>query len=319
MISHGNNLKVFFGNSNPHLARNICKLLHVQPGDAQVSAFSDKETFVSLNETVRGSDVFVLQSTCTPGNDYLMEMLILIDALKRASAERITAVIPYFGYARQDRRAKPRDPITAKLVANMITTAGANRVLTMDLHAAQIQGFFDIPVDMLAGNPIFEDYYSKKFGSLCTDMVAVSPDVGSVSRARIFGQKLHMSLAIIDKRRPKPNESEVMNIVGDVRGRDCILVDDLIDTGGSLAHAAEALIRVGGARKVYACASHGILSGPALQRIEDSPLEEMTLLDTIPPVDPSLCSKLKYLSVAPLFAEAIERIFLGLSIGELSL
>ena len=319
MFIHGKNCKVFAGNSNPRLARSICGLMGIQLGDASAKAFSDGEIFVMLNETVRGSDVFILQSTCTPGNRHLMEMLIMIDAVKRASAGRITAVIPYFGYARQDRRARPRDPITAKLVANMITTAGANRVLTMDLHAPQIQGFFDIPVDVLSGHPIFVDYYERKFGAACSEIVAVSPDVGSVSRARAFAKKLHMSLAIVDKRRPKPNESEVMNIIGDVEGRDCILVDDLVDTGGSLCHAAEALIKVGKARKVYACSSHGVLSSHALERISASPLEELALLDTIPPVDPTLCAKLNYLSVSPMFAKAIDRIHREESIEDLSL
>ena len=217
MISHGKDIKVFSGNANPKLAEEICKLMGTKLGEAEVGTFSDGEIFVSLYETVRGSDVFVVQSTCTPVNNNLMELLIMIDALKRASAGRITAVIPYYGYARQDRKAKARDPITAKLVANMLTAAGADRVLTMDLHASQIQGFFDIPVDNLAGNPIFVDYYAKKYGSECENMMVVSPDVGSVSRARAFAQKLHMNLAIVDKRRQKANSCEVMNVIGDVR------------------------------------------------------------------------------------------------------
>ena len=219
MISHGKDIKVFSGNSNPKLAEEICKLMGTKLGEAEVGTFSDGEIFVSLYETVRGSDVFVVQSTCTPVNNNLMELLIMIDALKRASAGRITAVIPYYGYARQDRKAKARDPITAKLVANMLTAAGADRVLTMDLHASQIQGFFDIPVDNLAGNPIFVDYYAKKFGEGCENMMVVSPDVGSVARARAFAQKLHMNLAIVDKRRQKANSCEVMNVIGDVRTR----------------------------------------------------------------------------------------------------
>ena len=317
MISHGKDIKVFTGNANPKLAREICELMGIKLGESEIGTFSDGEIFSSLYETVRGSDVFVVQPTCGPVNKNLMELLIMIDALKRASAGRITAVIPYFGYARQDRKAKARDPITAKLVANMITAAGADRVLTMDLHAAQIQGFFDIPVDNLAGNPVFVDYYAKKFGSACESMVAVSPDVGSVSRTRAFAQKLHMNLAIVDKRRQKANQSEVMNVIGDVAGKDCILFDDLVDTAGSLCNAAKALIEVGGAKNVHACASHGVLSGPALERLNASPIQELALLDTIPAIDLTLCPKLKYLQVAPMFAEAIERIYQEVSISKL--
>ncbi|MBR6678292.1 MAG: ribose-phosphate pyrophosphokinase, partial [Oscillospiraceae bacterium] len=247
MIAHGKNIKVFTGNSNPALAEAICTAIGTKLGEAEVKSFSDGEVAVSLYETVRGSDVFLVQSTCSPVNDNLMELLVMIDACKRASAGRITAVIPYFGYARQDRKAKARDPISAKLVANMITAAGADRVLTMDLHAAQIQGFFDIPVDHLVGNPIFVDYYAKKFGEKCDDMVVVSPDVGSVARSRAFAQKLHMQLAIVDKRRQKANQSEVMNVIGDVSGKECIIFDDMIDTAGTLCNAAKALIEIGGA------------------------------------------------------------------------
>ena len=317
MISHGKDIKVFTGNSNPKLAEEICRLMGTKLGESEVGTFSDGEIFSSLYETVRGSDVFVVQSTCTPVNNNLMELLIMIDALKRASAGRITAVIPYFGYARQDRKAKARDPITAKLVANMITTAGADRVLTMDLHANQIQGFFDIPVDNLAGNPIFVDYYAKKFGDRCEDMVVVSPDVGSVARARAFAQKLHMNLAIVDKRRQKANQCEVMNVIGDVAGKDCILFDDMVDTAGSLCNAARAIVEVGGARNVYACASHGLLDGPALERISQSPIQELALLNTLPTNFGEECSKIKYLSVAPMFAEAIERIYQEISIAKL--
>lgn len=317
MIAHGKDIKIFSGNSNRALAENICRELGTQLGNAEVGAFSDGENFVSIYETVRGSDVFVVQSTCSPVNDNLMEMLIMIDAFKRASAGRITAVMPYFGYARQDRKAKPRDPISAKLVANMIVAAGADRVLTMDLHASQIQGFFDIPVDNLAGNPIFVDYYAKKYGSECENMMVVSPDVGSVSRARAFAQKLHMNLAIVDKRRQKANSCEVMNVIGDVRDKDCILFDDMVDTGGSLCNAAKALIEVGGAKSVQACASHGVLSGPAIDRINDSVITELALLDTIPAIDPKKSSKIKYLQVAPMFAEAIERIYQEISISKL--
>ena len=317
MIAHGKDIKIFSGTSNRKLAEAICKEMGMELGNAEVGAFSDGENFVSIYETVRGSDVFVVQSTSSPVNDNLMELLIMIDALKRASAGRITAVMPYFGYARQDRKTKPRDPISAKLVANLITRAGADRVLTMDLHATQIQGFFDIPVDNLAGNPIFVDYYAKKFGEGCENMMVVSPDVGSVARARAFAQKLHMNLAIVDKRRQKANSCEVMNVIGDVRDKDCILFDDMVDTGGSLCNAAKALVEVGGAKSVHACASHGVLSGPAIERINDSVITELALLDTIPAIDPKKSSKIKYLQVAPMFAEAIERIYQEVSISKL--
>ena len=317
MISHGKDIKVFCGNSNPALAQEICQLMGTKLGESEVKAFADGEVSVSLYETVRGSDVFVVQSTCNPVNNNLMELLIMIDALRRASAGRITAVIPYFGYARQDRKAKARDPISAKLVANMITAAGADRVLTMDLHANQIQGFFDIPVDNLAGNPIFVDYYAKKFGEKCEDMVVVSPDVGSVARARAFAQKLHMQLAIVDKRRQKANQSEVMNVIGDVEGKDCIIFDDMCDTCGTLCNAAKALIEIGGAKSVHACATHAVLSGPAIDRINNSVITELALLNTIPPVDASLSNRLKYLSVGPMFSEAIERIYQEVSISKL--
>ena len=317
MISHGKDIKVFCGNSNPTLAAEICRLMGTKLGEAEVKSFADGEVSVSLYETVRGSDVFVVQSTCKPVNDNLMELLVMIDALRRASAGRITAVIPYFGYARQDRKAKARDPISAKLVANMITAAGADRVLTMDLHAFQIQGFFDIPVDNLLGNPIFVDYYAKKFGDKCEDMMVVSPDVGSVARARAFAQKLHMQLAIVDKRRQKANQCEVMNVIGDVQGKDCILFDDMVDTAGSLCNAAKAIVEVGGARKVYACASHGVLSGLAIERLEGSCIEELALLDTIPAHEESARARIRYLPVAPMFSEAIERTYQEVSISKL--
>ena len=317
MIAHGKNIKVFTGNASPALASAICEQIGIKLGEAEVKGFSDGEVAVSLFESVRGSDVFIVQSTCSPVNDNLMELLVMIDACKRASAGRITAVIPYFGYARQDRKAKARDPISAKLVANMITAAGADRVLTMDLHAAQIQGFFDIPVDHLVGNPIFVDYYAKKFGERCEDMVVVSPDVGSVARSRAFAQKLHMQLAIVDKRRQKANQSEVMNVIGDVKGKECIIFDDMIDTAGTLCNAAEALIKIGGATKVYACASHGVLSGPAIERLNNSVITEVALLDTIPDTKSASCDKLHYLTVAPIFGEAIERIYQEISISKL--
>jgi len=324
MISRGKDLKVFTGNSNPQLAKDICRELGISLGNSEVGAFSDGENFASFYETVRGSDVFVVQSTCSftkdgkPStvNDALMELLIMIDALRRASAGRITAVIPYFGYARQDRKTKPRDPISAKLVANLITKAGADRVLTMDLHANQIQGFFDIPVDNMLGSPLFVDYFMRKFANCHEDTMVVSPDVGSVARARAFAQKLGMPLAIVDKRRQKANSSEVMNIIGDVRDKHVILLDDMVDTGGSLCHAAEALVKIGGARDVTACATHGVLSGPAIQRINDSVLDEVVFLNTIPPRDVQ-CDKIKYLSVAHLFSEAISHIYMETSVSPL--
>ena len=317
MISHGKDIKVFCGNTNRPLAEEICRLMGTKLGEAEVKGFADGEVSVSLYETVRGSDVFVVQSTCKPVNDNLMELLVMIDALRRASAGRITAVVPYFGYARQDRKAKARDPISAKLVANMITAAGADRVLTMDLHAAQIQGFFDIPVDNLLGNPVFVDYYAKKFGDKCEDMIVVSPDVGSVARARAFAQKLHMQMAIVDKRRQKANQCEVMNVIGDVKGKDCVLFDDMVDTAGSLCNAAKAIVEVGGANKVYACASHGVLSGPAIDRLEASNIEELALLDTIPAHPEAKRARIKYLTVAPMFSDAIERTYQEISISKL--
>ena len=317
MISHGKDIKVFCGNANRPLAEEICRLMGTKLGEAEVKGFADGEVSVSLYETVRGSDVFVVQSTCKPVNYNLVELLVMIDALRRASAGRITAVVPYFGYARQDRKAKARDPISAKLVANMITAAGADRVLTMDLHAAQIQGFFDIPVDNLLGNPVFVDYYAKKFGDKCEDMIVVSPDVGSVARARAFAQKLHMQMAIVDKRRQKANQCEVMNVIGDVKGKDCVLFDDMVDTAGSLCNAAKAIVEVGGANKVYACASHGVLSGPAIDRLEASNIEELALLDTIPAHPEAKRARIKYLTVAPMFSDAIERTYQEISISKL--
>ena len=320
MISHGKDLKIFSGNSNRALAEAICKELRLPLGDMECGSFSDGECFVSIYETVRGSDVFVIQSTCSPVNDNLMELLVMIDAFKRASAGRITAVIPYFGYARQDRKAKPRDPISAKLVANMLTAAGADRILTMDLHAAQIQGFFDIPLDHLLGNVTFVEYFMNKFPESeynHEDFVVVSPDVGSVGRARNFAAKVHMGLAIVDKRRPKANVSEVMNIIGDVRGKTCILYDDLVDTAGSLCNAAKALVEIGGAKEIYACATHGVLSGPAYDRIEASPIKEMVLLNTIPEVANTPSHKIKFLDVAPVFARAIGHIHGATSIADL--
>lgn len=317
MIAHGKDIKIFSGNSNPKLAMDICKALNTQLGNAEVGTFSDGEKSVSIYETVRGSDVFVVQSTCSPVNDSLMELLIMIDAMKRASAGRITAVIPYFGYARQDRKTKPRDPISAKLVANLITRAGADRVLTMDLHANQIQGFFDIPVDNLLGSPLFVNEFFRKYAAIQDETMVVSPDVGSVARARAFAQKLAMPLAIVDKRRQKANSSEVMNIIGDVRDKHVILLDDMVDTGGSLCHAAKALVDIGKAQSVTACATHGLLSGPAVQRISDSVLDEVVFLDTIPPKPGVKCDKIRYISVAHLFAEAISHIYEETSVSRL--
>ena len=319
MITYGENIKIFCGNSNPEFAKNICKDLGVDLGKAEVKTFADGEASVSLLETVRGADVFLVQSTCKPVNDHLMELLVMCDACRRASAGRITAVIPYFGYARQDRKAKSRDPISAKLVANMITAAGADRVLTMDLHAAQIQGFFDIPLDHLLGNPTFVDYYLAKFPETeynHDDFVVVSPDVGSVGRARAFAAKVHMGLAIVDKRRQKANVCEVMNVIGDVKGKTCILFDDMVDTAGSLCNAAKALTEQG-AKEVYACATHGVLSGPAYDRIEESPIKEMVFLNTIPEVRNTASGKLKFLDVSQVFARAIEHIHGGTSIADL--
>lgn len=315
MISRGKSIKIFSANSNPSLTSAISNIVGVPVGESTVGTFSDGEIFVNIAETVRGADVFVVQSTCDPVNHHLMELLIMIDAFRRASAGRITAVIPYFGYARQDRKAKARDPISAKLVANLITQAGADRVLTMDLHAAQIQGFFDIPLDHLKGMPILCPYYAKKFDG-DNNAVVVSPDLGSVARARKFAERLDLPLAIIDKRRPKANICEVMNIIGEVRDKKVLLIDDMIDTAGTICNAAEALVERG-ATNVYACCTHPVLSGPAIGRIEKSPIEELVVLDTIPLSEEKRIGKIKTLSVAPIFAEAIERIYEGISVSPL--
>lgn len=308
MITHGKNIKIFTGNSHPELANEIAELLEVPVGRAKVSTFSDGEISVDIDETVRGADVFIVQSTCSPVNNNLMELLIMIDAFKRASAGRITAVIPYYGYARQDRKAKSRDPITAKLVADLITAAGAHRVLTMDLHASQIQGYFNIPVDHLLGSPILAKSFVDKGLADRDDVVVVSPDLGSVTRARKFADKLHAPIAIIDKRRPKANVSEIMNIIGEVEGKVCILIDDMIDTAGTIANAANALKDLG-AKAVYACCTHGVLSGPAFERINNSAIEELVMLNTISLPEGDNLEKFKSISVAPIFAEAIQRIY----------
>ncbi|CAB1254740.1 ribose-phosphate diphosphokinase [Clostridium sp. MT-14] len=316
MITHGKNIKIFAGNSHPELAKQIANILGTAVGDAKVSTFSDGEISVDINETVRGMDVFIIQSTNNPVNDNLMELLIMIDAFKRASAERITAVIPYYGYARQDRKAKARDPITAKLVADILTAAGADRVLTMDLHAAQIQGYFNIPLDHLLGVPILAKYFIQKGFKEREDIVVVSPDLGSVTRARKFADKLHAPIAIIDKRRPKANVSEVMNIIGDVNGKIAILVDDMIDTAGTITNGAQALVDRG-AKEVYACCTHAVLSGPAIERIRNSVIKELVMLNTIDLPKEKILDNFKILSIASVFAEAIRRIYEGVSVSKL--
>jgi ribose-phosphate pyrophosphokinase len=315
MNLHGKDIKIFAGNSNRALAEEIAEKIGLPVGVATVGKFSDGEVAVNIGEVVRGSDVFIIQSTCPPVNDNLMELLILIDALRRASAGRITAVMPYFGYARQDRKAKARDPISAKLVANLITTAGADRILTMDLHAPQLQGFFDIPVDHLLGVPILAEYFKNKFESF-DDVVIVSPDVGSVTRSRKVAERLDVPIAIIDKRRPKANVSEIMNIIGDVRDKRLILVDDLIDTGGTIVNAVKALVEMG-AKEVYACCTHAVLSGPAIERIKNSHIKELVMLNTIPQTPEKQIGNIVSLSVASIFAEAIERIYGDISISTL--
>ena len=306
MITHGNKIELLAGNSNRALAEAIAKELNISVAAAEVGKFSDGEISINLPNTVRGKDVFIVQSTSSPVNDNLMELMIMIDACKRASAGRITAVMPYFGYARQDRKARPRDPITAKLVADILTTAGANRILTMDLHAAQIQGFFEIPVDHLYGAPLLARYYKNK---MTEDWVVVSPDVGSVARARNFASRVNAPIAIVDKRRPKANAIEVMNIIGDVRGKKCLMVDDMIDTAGTICQGAEALVK-NGAEEVYACCTHGVLSGPALERIEKSSIKELAILNTIDmPEHIKNHPKIKVLSVAKLFANAITTVY----------
>ena len=307
MIKKYNNFKIFAGNSHPQLARQIADILGVKLGDSKVGTFSDGEIFVETNETVRGCDVFIIQSTNNPVNDNLMELLIMIDAFKRASAGRINAVIPYYGYARQDRKVRSRDPITAKLVADLLTAAGADRVLTMDLHAPQIQGYFNIPLDHLLGMPIIADYFIKKGFMEDHDVVIVSPDLGSVTRTRKLAERLHAPMAIIDKRRPKANVSEIMNIIGDINGKTCILIDDMIDTGGTISNGASALKDLG-AKEVYAACTHGVLSGPAIDRINQSPIKELVMLDTIAWPNRDDLTKFISLSIAPLFAEAIKRI-----------
>jgi ribose-phosphate pyrophosphokinase len=310
-------LTIFSGNAHRELAEAICSHVEVPLGKAQVTRFADGEVYVEIKENVRNVNCFVVQPTCTPVNDNLMELLVMVDALRRASAGSIVPVIPYFGYARQDRKAKPRTPISARLVADLLTAAGVDRVLTLDLHAGQIQGFFNIPVDHLYAMPILIDYLRSKFGPATSEAVIVSPDAGGVERARAFSKRLGAGLAIIDKRRPAANVAEVVNIIGDVKGRDAIIVDDLIDTAGTLCAAAKGLMDHG-ARAVYGCASHGLLSGPALERITASPLQELIVTDTIPArPDVKANSKIKVLSVARLLGEAVKRIHVGDSISSL--
>jgi ribose-phosphate pyrophosphokinase len=316
MITHGKGIKIFTANAHPQLAKEIADILGVPVGASSVGKFSDGEISVDINETVRGADVFVVQSTNYPVNDNLMELLIMMDAFKRASAGRITAVIPYYGYARQDRKAKARDPITAKLVADILTAAGADRVLTMDLHAAQIQGYFNIPVDHLLGVPILAKYYVDKGFADREDVVIVSPDLGSVTRARKLADKLHAPIAIIDKRRPKANVSEIMNVIGDIRDKVCILIDDVIDTAGTICNGANALKDMG-AKEVYACCTHSVLSGPAIERIEASSIKELTMLNTICFPEDKKIAKFNILSVAPVFADAIRRIYEDMPVSKL--
>jgi ribose-phosphate pyrophosphokinase len=306
---------LFSGNANPELARDIAAYLETPLGKIKVQRFSDGETFIEINENVRGVDAFVIQPTSSPVNDHVMELLIMADTLRRASAATITAVIPYYGYARQDRKVAPRTPISAKLVADLIESSGVDRVVSIDLHAGQIQGFFNIPFDHLYGMPVMlEDYLKKNFDS---SAVVVSPDAGGVERARAYSKRLNSSLAIIDKRRERANVSEVMNLIGDVKGKQCIIVDDMIDTAGTLTGAAKALMDFG-ATRVVACATHGVLSGPAIQRIMESPLEEVVVSDTIP-LSPAArtCAKIKQVSMARLLGEAIKRIHHGDSISSL--
>lgn len=309
----GSKIKIISGNSNIELANKIANIVGVPLSKAEVTTFSDGEIAVNIQESVRGADVFIIQSTCEPVNNHLMEMLILIDACKRASAGRITAVMPYYGYARQDRKAKARDPITAKLVANLIEAAGVDRVLTMDLHANQIQGYFDIPVDHLVGGPILVKHFEKMN---IQDLVIVSPDHGSVARARKFAEYLDAPIAIVDKRRPKDNESEVMNIIGDVDGKNLIILDDMIDTAGTLCNAADGL-KAYGANDIYACCTHPVLSGPAIERIQNSSIKEVIVLDTIPLSERKKIDKITVLSTDEIFASAITKIFDGDSVSVL--
>ncbi|MCH5163516.1 MAG: ribose-phosphate pyrophosphokinase [Clostridiales bacterium] len=317
MVTRSNTLKVFACNGCPELAKEIAKKLDLELGQIHVGKFSDGEVSVHIDESVRGADVFVIQSTSAPVNDNLMELLVTIDALKRASAGRINAVIPYFGYARQDRKAMAHDPITAKLVADLIQTAGADRVLTMDLHAAQIQGFFQIPVDHLLGLAVLKNAICKEDFVKDDEFVVVSPDVGSVARARQLASRLNAPLAIVDKRRPKANVMEVMNIIGDVEGKTCLMIDDMIDTAGTIVQGAQALVDVGKAKRVYACCTHGVLSGPAIDRLKNSVIEKLFVLNTIEIPEEKKFDKLQLVSVAQIFADAIRSIYEDKSVSKL--
>jgi ribose-phosphate pyrophosphokinase len=297
-------LKLFTLNSNPELAESIAAYLEIPLGKSTVSRFSDGEVQINIDESIRGSDVYVLQSTSTPVNDHVMELLIMIDALKRASAKSINIIMPYYGYARQDRKARSREPIAAKLIADLLETAGATRVITLDLHAPQIQGFFNVPIDHLQGVPILSDYFEKKN---LQDVIVVSPDHGGVTRARKLADRLKTPIGIIDKRRPRPNVAEVMNIIGNVEGKTAILIDDIIDTGGTITLAADALIE-NGATEVYACCTHPVLSGPAIERISNSQIKELVVTNSIPLPEEKQIDKITSLSVAPLIGEAITRI-----------
>ena len=315
MVPHYKDMKIFAANSSKKLAEAIALQLGLKLGNSSVTRFSDGEINISINETVRGSDVFIIQSTSAPVNEHIMELLLIIDAFKRASAGRITAVMPYFSYARQDRKAKARDPISAKLVADIITKAGADRILTMDLHAPQIQGFFDIPVDHLIGANLLAPYYIVRFADIHDDIIIVSPDLGSVARARVFAQKIGVNLAMIDKKRSKTDESEVCNIIGDVKNKTCILFDDVVDTAGSLCNAAEALVNIGGANEVYACATHAVLSGNACGKLQNSVIKDIVFLDTIEIPEEKMIEKLTVLTTAHVFAETITRIYENLPVS----
>ena len=306
-------LKIFCGNANPELTQEIGEYLGVPLGESKVNRFRDGEISIAIDESVRGADVFVVQPTCNPTNDNIMELLIMIDALRRASARRITAVMPYYGYARQERKARARDPITAKLMANLITTAGADRVVAMDLHAPAIQGFFDIPVDHLPGVPILAEYFREKgLENVCV----VSPDLGGVTRARSLADRIGASIAIIDKRRPEPNVSEIMHVIGELKGKTVIMIDDIIDTAGTITQGAQAL-QERGAKDIYACCTHPVLSGPAIERIENSVIKELIVTNTIPIAPEKMIARLRILSVAPLLGEAMVRIHEDLSVSKL--
>ncbi|MBM7855205.1 ribose-phosphate pyrophosphokinase [Desulfohalotomaculum tongense] len=313
MSSGNKRLKIFTGNANRKLAEEICQYLGVTMGDSNVGRFSDGEIRVRINESVRGADVFIIQPTSTPVNEHLMELLVMIDAIRRASARRITAVIPYYGYARQDRKARARDPITSKLIANLLYAAGARRVITMDLHAGQIQGFFDIPVDHLPGVPILAEYFTR---NEIDNLVVVSPDIGGVTRARDLAERLGVPLAIIDKRRPEPNVAEVTNVIGKIRDKRVIMIDDIIDTAGTITKGAEALLERG-AKEIYACCTHPVLSGPAVERLKNSVIKELVVTNTIHLTKEKLFDRVKVLSVAPILGEAIIRIHEDLSVSKL--